>query len=210
MANDRDSDAISDALDRCPDQAEDIDSFEDDDGCPDEDNDADRIVDAEDRCPMYPEQYNGLDDEDGCPDRTAGVVIETSQIRILDRIFYPADSTDVLPQSRPILEALAATLRGNPQILLVEIQAHSDERGSDETNLRVTRLRAEAVRRVLISLGIEPERLRSAGYGERCPVSPEHSEEAWQQNRRVEFRIITVLDGEGEDPLPCEAVRDIQ
>ena len=65
---DTDGDHIADVSDRCPDKAEDVDQFEDDDGCPEEDNDGDRIADARDLCPEKAEVVNGVEDEDGCPD----------------------------------------------------------------------------------------------------------------------------------------------
>ena len=65
---DRDGDGILDAVDRCPDEPEDKDGFQDDDGCPDEDNDNDGIPDAVDKCPNEPEDFDGFQDEDGCPD----------------------------------------------------------------------------------------------------------------------------------------------
>jgi hypothetical protein len=65
---DRDRDGIIDALDRCPDEAEDRDGFQDDDGCPDEDNDNDAIPDKLDKCPNDYEDFDGFQDDDGCPD----------------------------------------------------------------------------------------------------------------------------------------------
>src|SRR5262249_40401597 len=68
VRGDRDHDGLSGAADRCPNEAEDKDGFEDDDGCPDVDNDNDGIADAEDRCPNQPEDRDGFQDADGCPD----------------------------------------------------------------------------------------------------------------------------------------------
>jgi outer membrane protein OmpA-like peptidoglycan-associated protein len=65
---DSDGDGVADRADECPDQPEDIDGWEDDDGCPDPDNDGDGILDGEDECPDRPEDLNGVDDKDGCPD----------------------------------------------------------------------------------------------------------------------------------------------
>ncbi len=65
---DRDDDTLIDTLDACPDEAEDVDGFEDDDGCPELDNDRDRILDVDDLCPDEPEDYDQLDDDDGCPE----------------------------------------------------------------------------------------------------------------------------------------------
>ena len=66
--SDRDGDGIRDNVDRCPDDAEDFDGFEDEDGCPDPDNDRDGILDANDKCPNVPEDKDGVDDDDGCPE----------------------------------------------------------------------------------------------------------------------------------------------
>ncbi len=68
---DRDSDGLNDQVDRCPDEPEDADHFQDDDGCPDTDNDEDGVPDADDGCPDQPEDRDGLADEDGCPEEDA-------------------------------------------------------------------------------------------------------------------------------------------
>jgi len=65
---DGDGDGIPDSSDGCPNDAEDLDSFEDADGCPDADNDGDGVLDADDKCPSEAETANGFEDDDGCPD----------------------------------------------------------------------------------------------------------------------------------------------
>ncbi|HUJ60497.1 MAG TPA: choice-of-anchor D domain-containing protein [Kofleriaceae bacterium] len=65
---DSDGDGIPDRLDKCPNEPEDKDMFEDQDGCPDPDNDHDGIPDDKDKCPLDPEDKDGFQDEDGCPD----------------------------------------------------------------------------------------------------------------------------------------------
>jgi len=68
---DRDGDGIFDKVDKCPDAPEDVDGYQDDDGCPeDQDSDGDGISDSVDQCPKDPEDFDGVDDEDGCPDLT--------------------------------------------------------------------------------------------------------------------------------------------
>lgn len=66
---DTDRDGRLDTADACPHEPEDIDNFEDEDGCPDLDHDRDGILDTNDRCPNEPEDPDGFEDEDGCPDR---------------------------------------------------------------------------------------------------------------------------------------------
>ncbi|WP_428263612.1 OmpA family protein [Haliangium sp.] len=65
---DRDGDGLLDAVDACPESPEDIDAFEDEDGCPDLDNDRDGIVDVDDGAPNDPEDVDGFEDSDGVPD----------------------------------------------------------------------------------------------------------------------------------------------
>ncbi|MCG5055246.1 MAG: OmpA family protein [Myxococcales bacterium] len=65
---DTDGDGILDPEDQCPSEAEDMDGFQDEDGCPDPDNDGDGIADGLDKCPAEAETRNGVDDEDGCPE----------------------------------------------------------------------------------------------------------------------------------------------
>ena len=65
---DADGDGINDDVDKCPNDAEDKDGFQDDDGCPDLDNDNDGVPDATDKCPTDAEDKDGFQDDDGCPD----------------------------------------------------------------------------------------------------------------------------------------------
>ena len=205
---DRDGDGMRDDVDQCPDEPEDFDNFSDEDGCPDPDNDQDRILDPQDSCPNDPETYNGHQDEDGCPDRGT-VIIEENQIVILDKIYFETDSAEIQQRSFPIIEAVAATLGGNPQIQLIEIQGHADERSADEYNIRLTRDRAASVLEAIAQRGVARERLRSAGYGERCPVDPRHNDTAWEANRRVEFKILRTDQGPTGVEVACPAGREL-
>ncbi len=66
--NDPDKDGILGDADKCPNDPEDKDSFEDENGCPDPDNDNDGVLDGVDKCPLEPEDKDGFQDDDGCPD----------------------------------------------------------------------------------------------------------------------------------------------
>lgn len=204
---DNDGDGILDPDDLCPNDPEDVDGFQDQDGCPDPDNDNDRILDGDDSCPNDPETYNGFEDEDGCPDR-GSVVIEDNSI-IIEKIYFETDSAVIMQRSYPIIDAVAATLNGNPQITLVEIQGHADERGDDNYNIRLTRDRAASVVEAVVQRGVARDRLRSGGYGERCPVDPRSNAEAWERNRRVEFKIVATEDGPTGVEVVCPAGRDL-
>jgi OOP family OmpA-OmpF porin len=193
---DNDKDGIPDVDDLCPNDPEDMDGFEDKDGCPDPDNDKDRILDKDDKCPNQPETYNGFEDEDGCPDKSR-VLIKKGKLLVLDKIYFETAKAVIKPMSFPILDAIAATLKGNPQILLLEVQGHADERGNDDYNMRLTEDRAAAVKTYLTEHGIDADRLQSHGYGETKPaLKPDgmpctaHNEGCWSLNRRVEFIIL--------------------
>ena len=190
---DRDGDGIPDDVDKCPDDPEDFDDFEDEDGCPDPDNDKDGIPDKDDKCPNEPETYNGFEDEDGCPDK-GRVIVRKGKIEILDKIYFETDKDVIKEVSFPLLDAIAATIKGHPEIALIEIQGHADERGDDEHNLDLTDRRAHSVMRALEDRGVELGRLKARGYGETKPVCRQHNEDCWSKNRRVEFIILKRVD----------------
>jgi outer membrane protein OmpA-like peptidoglycan-associated protein len=200
---DNDKDGIPDKNDLCPNDPEDKDGFEDNDGCPDPDNDHDRILDKDDKCPNEPETYNGYQDADGCPDK-GKVIIHKGKLEILDKIYFETDKDEIKSVSFPLLDAIAATLNGNPQIDLIEIQGHADERGDDAHNLDLTERRAHSVRVALEQRNVLPGRMKSHGYGETKPICMQHNEDCWSQNRRVEFIILKRSDeahlqgGEGQ------------
>jgi outer membrane protein OmpA-like peptidoglycan-associated protein len=190
---DNDKDGILDKVDLCPNDPEDFDGFEDKDGCPDPDNDRDRILDTNDKCPNDPETYNGFEDEDGCPDKGL-VVVQRGKLEILDKIYFETDKDEILPRSFPLLDQIAGTIKGHPEIRLIEVQGHADERGDDEHNLDLTDRRAKAVVRALEERDVVLGRLRGKGYGETKPICTQHNEDCWSKNRRVEFIIMQRQD----------------
>jgi OmpA-OmpF porin, OOP family len=203
---DNDKDGILDKDDGCPLDPEDKDGFEDQDGCPDPDNDKDQIPDKKDKCPNDPETYNGFEDEDGCPDK-GKVVIEGSDIIILEKVMFETNSAKILPESTSILDAVAATLKGHPEFKVVEIAGHADERSNDDYNLKLTRDRAASVVDALVSRGVAKSRLVSQGYGEYCPLEDGHTPAAWEKNRRVEFKVVKTDEGMSDAERGCERAK---
>jgi len=186
FGEDADGDGVTNENDMCPSAPEDRDGFEDEDGCPDTDNDHDRIADRYDRCPNDPETYNGMEDDDGCPDR-GGVVVTESNAVILDKIYFATRAAEVDERNQPILEAIAATLIGNPQITRVHIAGHTASDEPDGWGLSAER--AGAVRAALIELGVAPARLVAEPFAATQPVDARETAEARERNRRVEFHI---------------------
>ena len=179
---DNDLDGIADGGDRCPNEPEDRDGFQDADGCPDLDNDGDNIPDATDRCPNEP----GPADEGGCPRVYQDVEVTSTGIVIRQTIYFEFNRAVIRSVSFPILNTVAQVLRDFPDIN-VEVQGHTDDRGNDNYNLRLSQERAEAVRQYLIQQGIAAERLTSQGYGEGRPIDSNRTAQGRARNRRVEF-----------------------
>jgi len=185
---DRDGDGIRDDADACPDAAEDKDGFDDLDGCPDPDNDQDGVADVDDKCPNQAEDRDGRDDEDGCPE--TGARVKGKAIELLDEIYFAPNSAEILPQSHRVLDALAALLAKERWIKRIEIGSHTDSRGSDAYNLKMSQLRADAVRTYLIAAHVAKTRLVARGYGETRPLDPRPNAAAWAKNRRTEIVIL--------------------
>lgn len=165
----------------------------------DPDTDRDGIPDRLDKCPSEPETYNGFDDEDGCPDR-GRVVISSSKIEVLDKVYFERGSSEVRAPSVPIVDAVGATLAGNPEITRIEISGHACP--SEPNPPELSERRAAAVRYQLTKRGIASSRLTSRGYGSDRPVADGKTEEGCSRSRRVEFQIVQRLD-DSRAPRPA-------
>jgi outer membrane protein OmpA-like peptidoglycan-associated protein len=185
---DRDDDRLVDTLDECPDQPEDLDDWQDDDGCPDVDNDGDRIVDVDDLCAEDPEDFDGDEDGDGCPEDDVVAVTEVG-IETFEDVFFEFDSAVIDERSYRVLRAVARTILDNPSLRTIEVGGHTDDRGSAAYNRDLSQRRAEAVVAFLVEEGVPEERLAARGYGEDRPVKKGRGEAVWSANRRVEFVI---------------------
>ena len=113
-----------------------------------------------------------------------------SDFENLDVIYFEYNKDTSQSRSFPILDAVAATMQGNPSIQLIEIQGHTDERGDDAYNLDLSDRRAKSVMKYLVDKGVDAKRLTAQGYGETQPLDRAHNEKAWAKNRRVAFLII--------------------
>jgi outer membrane protein OmpA-like peptidoglycan-associated protein len=198
-AHDADHDGIPDGEDECPHLAEDHDRYQDLDGCPEEDPDSDHdgVPDRDDECPDAKETINGVDDDDGCPDSgDPRVVYEDGEFKILDRVEFETGSAKLNEDSHSLLDQVALTVKANPQIEKVRVEGHTDSRGDERMNERLSQARAGSVRQYLINRGVDPRRLTAAGYGESRPLEEGDGEDAWAKNRRVEF----IVESEKAEP----------
>lgn len=181
---DNDFDTIPDRADGCPLEPEDIDGYEDQDGCPELDNDHDTVPDVSDECPNTPGQTES--DPIGCPIKPALVVVTDCEVKILEQIHFDYNKASIKRDSYPVLDAVFDVLTRNPSIQL-EVQGHTDSRGSDSYNRQLSDQRASAVLQYLVSRGIGPDRLQSNGYGEERPIVENDTDTNRALNRRVQF-----------------------
>ena len=104
-----------------------------------------------------------------------------------DRIVYFSyDSTNIVPESRTIIENNARSLTKNPQII-TQLEGHTDERGSREYNIALGERRANAVRQTMIAMGVSSQQIRVVSFGEERPAAAGHDERSYALNRRVEI-----------------------
>ncbi|MEL6349961.1 MAG: OmpA family protein, partial [Myxococcota bacterium] len=114
-------------------------------------------------------------------------------LQLHQTIFFATGLDQLLPQDKEKLDEIAGLLLQNPDARVV-IEGHTDSRGSEAFNLRLSQARARQVRQYLINRGIEPQRLRSIGRGEADPIDATDNEQAWARNRRVTF-VVDESDG---------------
>ena len=108
---------------------------------------------------------------------------------ILEDIFFDFDKSVLLPQSFVALLKLTTLLQDNPN-MKIELSGHTDNKGKDKYNEKLSEDRSKAVYDYLISKGIDKKRLSYKGYGAKRPIADNKTEEGRAKNRRVEFVII--------------------
>ena len=119
-----------------------------------------------------------------------GIEGEFLESSLLKDIHFGFDRYDLTPKAREILAQNAELLLKNPRAK-IQVEGHCDERGTVEYNLALGERRANTTKQYLLSLGVSEDRMTSISYGEEMPLDPKHNEEAWAQNRRAHFIILS-------------------
>jgi peptidoglycan-associated lipoprotein len=109
-----------------------------------------------------------------------------------ERVFFEFDSALLLKDSRDALADNVQIMNRFPEIA-VEVEGHCDDRGSSEYNLALGERRAYAIKRYMVTAGLPEDRISTISYGEERPLELAETGDAYQQNRRAEFRL-TVED----------------
>ncbi len=214
--SDGDGDSVLDGIDRCPNTARG--ASVDANGCP-SDDDRDGIADGVDRCPDTPRGaivdskgcpsdsdndgvYNGIDecadtpreyavDDHGCP-----IPIGETGQRFLDgtavafNIEFASGKAEILPSSHDELDRVGKVLSDWPKAE-VEIGGYTDSQGSDTVNKKLSKDRADAVKRYLdVNFPrVRPDHLTTKGYGDADPIADNATAEGRALNRRVQFKL---------------------
>lgn len=100
-----------------------------------------------------------------------------------DTVLFDFDSAVVSPRAEPVVRNWAGWMQQFPAVTVV-IEGHCDERGTREYNLALGDRRASAIRNMMISLGVQANRIAVISYGKERPAVAGHNEAAWSQNRR--------------------------
>ncbi|GAB2942263.1 OmpA family protein [Hymenobacter coalescens] len=108
---------------------------------------------------------------------------------VLNNLFFDTKEYALKPNSRTELNRLIKFMSQYPDVQ-VEISGHTDDVGTDDDNMVLSKNRAKSVYSYLVEHGVKAERLRFRGYGESKPLVSNDSDEHRQQNRRIEFRIL--------------------
>jgi OmpA-OmpF porin, OOP family len=118
------------------------------------------------------------------------VKIEKGKVVQLKNIYFASDDFELEPRSFLELKKLLFLLRENPT-MTIEVRGHTDNQGTHDYNMKLSQGRAESVMNFLVYNGIKAYRLKAKGFGETLPLTTNESEDARQENRRVEFAILT-------------------
>jgi outer membrane protein OmpA-like peptidoglycan-associated protein len=176
---DTDGDGIKDADDMCPDKK----GPPENKGCPYSDSDGDGVIDSEDHCPLTPGDPANF----GCP------VLKVEEAAILKTAFenleFETAKAVIRSSSFASMDELAALLKSKPAWKL-KISGHTDNVGSDASNMTLSKNRAQSTANYLTGKGVPQSQLIVEWFGESMPIADNNTAEGRQTNRRVEMQVV--------------------
>ncbi|WP_317897113.1 DUF5723 family protein [Aurantibacillus circumpalustris] len=181
--NNRDGDFFHDGIDPCPDEAGPLENL----GCPWPDTDKDGIIDKLDSCITVP----GVEAYHGCPEP---IVLAPAEKRILEKAFATLEfesGKDIIKKaSLPALGSLARLLINHGTDWKIKLSGHTDNIGTEESNLILSEKRANAVQNFLVKKGVPSENVLTEWFGQNIPIADNATNEGKRKNRRVEMIIM--------------------
>jgi OOP family OmpA-OmpF porin len=177
---DSDGDGVPDYLDTCPGTPKG--AKVDTQGCP-VDSDGDGVPDYLDTCPGTPKGVPVGDT--GCP--IAGIEVAGDEWFVRGQVLFDLNRDTIKPEAAEVLLRVANFLKKNQQYR-VEIQGNTDSTGPLAWNMKLSEMRAEAVKDYLVTNGVAAGRLTTKGFGPNEPLAPNNTAEGRATNRRVDFK----------------------
>jgi OOP family OmpA-OmpF porin len=120
----------------------------------------------------------------------SSVRVTKGAVTVKRQVHFRHNSTELETDSFVLLDEVATVLNQNPELVRVEIQGHTDNRGVPAANRALSQARADAVRDYLVKAGVAAERITARGYGDSRPLVPNLTDKNRARNRRVEFIIL--------------------
>ena len=113
---------------------------------------------------------------------------------VVENVYYDFNKADLKPESFPALDEIVRMLNFYPN-MEIELSAHTDSKGTNAYNQKLSEARARSVVEYLVSKGIARERLQAKGYGETMPIEPntingKDNPEGREKNRRTEIKVL--------------------
>ncbi len=184
---DSDGDGVCDGVDRCPGTQRGC--KVDASGCP-LDGDGDGICDGIDRCPGTPK--GDKVDTSGCTivePKKEEIVFAPKEVLVLSGAKFDYDKATLRDDAKETLDKVARGLKAHPEVK-IEVGGHTDSRGSDAYNKKLSMARAQAVVDYLVAQGVPASQLTPKGYGKADPIADNKTDEGRAKNRRVELKRI--------------------
>jgi len=133
------------------------------------------------------------DQDDDCLDTGIGLVVDAAGCELFagvaEGVNFESGSDVLTADAEVVLDGVATTLRAYPTIRIA-VEAHTDNQGSADSNLQLSRRRVVAVARYLVEQGIAGNRLKPQAFGESRPIANNANAEGRARNRRVEFQVL--------------------
>ncbi len=140
---------------------------------PPKDSDGDGVIDPKDKCPGTPR----------------GATVNAQGCWVIPPVLFDTDKYEIKDIYRSGLESVAQVMRNNPGVAM-EVQGHTDNRGTAEYNQRLSEKRAEGVKAYIVDKGVSANRLTTKGFGFSRPVASNDTPAGMAKNRRAELKPI--------------------